>query len=69
MVKDERETIEIKELKSYFKIDRKNVLKAVDGITFDIYKGETFGLSGNPAVVNLQLDGPLCDSMRLVAGK
>ena len=27
-------------------MDRNTVLKAVDGITFDIYKGETFGLVG-----------------------
>ncbi|SET51457.1 oligopeptide transport system ATP-binding protein [Oceanobacillus limi] len=38
--------LEIKELKRHFKVDRKNVLKAVDGITFDIFKGETFGLVG-----------------------
>lgn len=38
--------LEIKDLKKHFKIDRKVVLKAVDGITFDIYKGETFGLVG-----------------------
>ena len=38
--------VEIRDLKKHFKIDRKNVLKAVDGINFDIYKGETFGLVG-----------------------
>jgi oligopeptide transport system ATP-binding protein len=38
--------MEIKELKKHFKVDRTSVLKAVDGITFDIYKGETFGLVG-----------------------
>jgi len=38
--------LEIKNLKKHFTIDRKTVLKAVDGITFDIHKGETFGLVG-----------------------
>ncbi len=38
--------LEIKNLKKHFKIDRKTVLKAVDGLTFDIHKGETFGLVG-----------------------
>ncbi|MGE5627117.1 MAG: ABC transporter ATP-binding protein [Solirubrobacterales bacterium] len=38
--------IEIKNLKKHFYIDRKMVLKAVDGISFNIKKGETFGLIG-----------------------
>ncbi|ASN04551.1 ABC transporter ATP-binding protein [Virgibacillus necropolis] len=38
--------LEITNLTQYFKTKRKNVIKAVDGITFDIYKGETFGLVG-----------------------
>lgn len=46
MVKTKEKLIEIKDLKRYFKIDRKNILKAVDGLTFDIFKGETFGLVG-----------------------
>ncbi|UOQ50471.1 ATP-binding cassette domain-containing protein [Gracilibacillus caseinilyticus] len=38
--------VEVRDLKKHFKLDRKHILKAVDGITFDIYRGETFGLVG-----------------------
>src|SRR5690625_7896976 len=38
--------VEIRNLKKHFPIDRKNILKAVDGLTFDIHKGGTFGLVG-----------------------
>lgn len=41
-----KKLLEIKNLQKYFKVDGKKVLKAVDGITFDIYQGETFGLVG-----------------------
>lgn len=46
MINEKEKLLEIKDLKKHFKMDRKTVLKAVDGITFDIYKGETFGLVG-----------------------
>lgn len=46
MDKTKEKLLEIKNLQKHFKVDRNNVLRAVDGITFDIYKGETFGLVG-----------------------
>lgn len=38
--------IEVKDLKKYFKVGRNAMLKAVDGVNFKIYKGETLGLVG-----------------------
>lgn len=38
--------LQVKNLKKYFNVSRKDVLKAVDGVTFDVYKGETLGLVG-----------------------
>jgi len=38
--------LEVKNLKQYFNLDRNTVIKAVDDISFDIYKGEIFGLVG-----------------------
>src|SRR5215207_2633677 len=40
-----RPLLEIKDLKKYFRVGRAN-LKAVDGISLEINKGETFGLVG-----------------------
>ncbi|MGO0807466.1 hypothetical protein ACTPEF_27110, partial [Clostridioides difficile] len=37
---------EIKNLKQYFHLDKSTTVKAVDDISFDIYKGEIFGLVG-----------------------
>ncbi|QAT41091.1 oligopeptide/dipeptide ABC transporter ATP-binding protein [Clostridium sp. JN-9] len=38
--------VQVKNLKKYFKVGKNATLKAVDNVSFDIKKGETFGLVG-----------------------
>lgn len=38
--------LQVQNLKKYFKINSKEILKAVDDVSFNIYKGETLGIVG-----------------------
>ncbi|HLR74741.1 MAG TPA: oligopeptide/dipeptide ABC transporter ATP-binding protein [Virgibacillus sp.] len=45
-MKSEEKLLTIQKLTKYFSLKRKQVLQAVDYVTFDIYKGETLGVVG-----------------------
>lgn len=46
MENSKEKILEVKNLKQYFNEGSKNEVRAVDDITFDIFRGETFGLVG-----------------------
>jgi len=46
MTEERKPLLEVKGLKQYFKINRTYTCKAVDGVDFVLYPGETYGLVG-----------------------
>ncbi|MCY1714649.1 ABC transporter ATP-binding protein [Caproiciproducens galactitolivorans] len=43
---EEKVILQVKNLKRYFNVGKNQTLKAVDDVSFSIYRGETFGLVG-----------------------
>ena len=46
MINQKTKLLEVKHLKQYFNQGKKNEVRAIEDISFDIYKGETLGLVG-----------------------
>ena len=60
--------VSIADLKVHFDLGRHRVVKAVDGVSLDIFPGETLGLVGNPDAEKPRSAGPFCDSSNRRAG-
>ena len=54
MKNDEKQVLlDVKNLKKYFNVGNKKILKAVDDISLQIYKGETLGLVGELSLIHI----------------
>lgn len=68
-----KKILEVKQLKVYFTLRRKlfkpvQVLHAVDGITFDVYEGETLGIVGESGCGKTSLARSLVGLTKITAG-
>lgn len=61
--------LEVKDLKQYFKLNRKDSLKAVDGVSFNIKKGETLGIVGESGSGKTTIGKTVIGMLDKTAGK
>lgn len=59
MMEERKPLLEVRHLKKYFGLGGKKELKAVDDVSFVIYKGETLELWENQDVGRQPADGPV----------
>ena len=45
-MENKKAILKVENLKQYFKVDKKTIVKAVDDVSFEIYEGETFSVVG-----------------------
>lgn len=61
--------MQVENLKKYFEVSKNTFLKAVDDVTFDIYKGETLGLVGESGCGKSTIGRTLLQIYDKTAGK
>ena len=66
---DKEKILEVKNLKQYFHLDRNHIIKAVDDISFEIYKGEIFGLVGESGAGKSTVGRSIIKINKSTAGK
>ena len=69
MSKDANVILEVKNLKKYFKVGNKDILKAVDDVSFTIRKGETLGLVGESGCGKTTIGRTILKLYTATAGK
>lgn len=66
---DKKVLVSVQHLKKYFPVGKKKTLKAVDDVTFDIYKGETLGLVGESGCGKSTLGRTIIQLYQATGGK